>query len=212
MAANDDEWIAAVGSYVRTSFGNRGGFITPADVARVRAATSDRKTSWTIQELAASLPTPLVTDGWKVTSSHASDTAIGALSLTGWHTGAPQQAGMWFQIEMPGPQTMTEIQFQSPSPSTTFRQGRTGGAAIASNGSPANTAETLGYPRGFKIDVSMDGTTWKTVAEGVATGSNTTMTFPPARGSRLRISLTSTVANSPAWSMQNLQVLALGPK
>ena len=34
----DDEWIAAVASYVRHNFGNTGGFITPADVARVRAA------------------------------------------------------------------------------------------------------------------------------------------------------------------------------
>jgi mono/diheme cytochrome c family protein len=212
MATNDDEWIAAVGSYVRTSFGNRGGFITPADVARVRAATADRKTSWTMSELTASLPTQLFTDGWKVTASHASDTAIGALSLTGWHAGAPQQAGMWFQIEMPTPQMMTEIQFQSPSPAMGFRQGRTGGAAITSSGAPANTPETLGYPRGFKIDVSMDGTTWKTVAEGAATGSNTTITFPPTEGSRLRISLTSTVANSPAWSMQDLQVFALRPK
>ena len=37
MGDNDDEWVAAVSSYVRRSFGNTGGFVTPADVARVRA-------------------------------------------------------------------------------------------------------------------------------------------------------------------------------
>jgi mono/diheme cytochrome c family protein len=46
MDNQNDEWIAAVGSYIRNSFGNSGGFITPADVARVRAATADRKTFW----------------------------------------------------------------------------------------------------------------------------------------------------------------------
>ena len=48
MAANDDEWIAAVASYVRASFGNRTGGVTPADVARVRASTASRTTSWTV--------------------------------------------------------------------------------------------------------------------------------------------------------------------
>src|SRR5206468_1709760 len=35
MGTNQDEWIAAIASYVRSSFGNNGGMVTPADVARV---------------------------------------------------------------------------------------------------------------------------------------------------------------------------------
>ena len=69
-AANNDEWIAASASYVRNSFGNNGDFITPADVARVRAATKDRGAPWTTAELTGALPVQLVTDGWKVTASH----------------------------------------------------------------------------------------------------------------------------------------------
>ena len=42
MGANPDEWIAAVGSYVRNSWGNRAPFVSAADVARVRAASSGR--------------------------------------------------------------------------------------------------------------------------------------------------------------------------
>ena len=53
MGANNDEWVAAVSSFVRRSFGNTGGFVTPADVARVRAATADRKAMWTLPELMA---------------------------------------------------------------------------------------------------------------------------------------------------------------
>ena len=50
MGTNDDEWVASVASYVRQSFGNIGGFVTPADVARVRAATRDRKTPWDVDD------------------------------------------------------------------------------------------------------------------------------------------------------------------
>ena len=35
-----DDWIAGIALYVRTSFGNSGGLVTPADVARVRAETA----------------------------------------------------------------------------------------------------------------------------------------------------------------------------
>ena len=37
-----DEWVAGIASYVRTSFGNSGGMVTPADVARVRAEIAKR--------------------------------------------------------------------------------------------------------------------------------------------------------------------------
>ena len=56
MGMQSDEWIAAIGSYVRNAFGNRAALITAADVARVRAATASRKTPWTSAELVASVP------------------------------------------------------------------------------------------------------------------------------------------------------------
>ena len=56
LGANDDQWIAAIASYVRNSFGNRAPFISAADVARVRAATAARKTMWTPEELEATVP------------------------------------------------------------------------------------------------------------------------------------------------------------
>jgi hypothetical protein len=39
MGSNTDAWVAGIASYVRASFGNAGGLVTPGDVARVRAAT-----------------------------------------------------------------------------------------------------------------------------------------------------------------------------
>ena len=51
MAANDNEWIAAVTSYIRNDFGNSAPMITPRQVAEVRAASKDRTEPWTIEEL-----------------------------------------------------------------------------------------------------------------------------------------------------------------
>jgi len=56
MATNDDAWIAGVLSYVRTNFGNKAGFVTPAEVAALREAGKARSQPWTSAELRASLP------------------------------------------------------------------------------------------------------------------------------------------------------------
>ena len=101
MGSNRDDWVAAAASYLRTNFGNSASFVTPADVARVRAAI-DRKTPWTQGELEASLPVALLAqDTWKVTASHNAQVASGGLNFQGWSTAAPQEPGMWFQIELP---------------------------------------------------------------------------------------------------------------
>lgn len=137
-----DEWVAGIASYVRTSFGNNGGLVTPADVARVRAEVADRKNPWTIAELEASLPRPLDSQQWKLAASHATETASGATTLRGWSTGAPQAAGMWFSIELPQPVLVTEVQFDSVAAAGGGRGGR-GPAAAApapAAGAPAGAA------------------------------------------------------------------------
>ena len=204
MNANDDEWIASVASYVRASFGNRAGGVTPADVARVRASAASRTTSWTVGELMASLPVQLFTDGWKMSASQNSDAAGGGLTLTGWNTGTPQRAGMWFQIDMPAAQTVAEIQFLSPVPGGT-------GAAVSASGAPVQPQEVSGYgfPRAFTVDVSSDGRSWTTVAEGASRGPATIVTFPPTRATTLRITLTADGPDVPAWSVQDLRVLGV---
>lgn len=56
MGANSDQWIAEVLSFARFEFGRapRNGpspFISPAEVAKVRSESEDRKISWTAEEL-----------------------------------------------------------------------------------------------------------------------------------------------------------------
>jgi mono/diheme cytochrome c family protein len=47
-----DPDIAAVATYVRSAWGNKGVPVTAAKVKQIRAATSARKTPWTVAELA----------------------------------------------------------------------------------------------------------------------------------------------------------------
>jgi mono/diheme cytochrome c family protein len=219
MGENDDQWVAAVTSYVRRSFGNTGGFVTPEDVARVRTATAGRRTQWNVDEIRSTLPTLLVNDGWKATASHNSDAAPRALSLTSWNTGVPQQAGMWFQVELPRAVSLTEIQFDSTAgtlqivggmvvdPNAPARGGR-GGARGAPGAAPPvpPPPPPVGYPRGYTVDVSLDGTNWQTVTRGTGAGANTLIVFPPAQAKFVRLTTTASPESAPAWSIQALKL------
>ena len=206
MGSNKDQWVADVVSYVRNSFGNTGTFATPDDIARVRTATADRKTPWTVAELDASLPRLLVpAPAWKVTASHEGHptpqanaeggynytaSAGGALTYLGWTTGVPQQPAMWLQIELPASVMLTEIQFTS----STVGGGR--GAA------PAWT-----FPRAYQVQVSTDGNTWsRPVAEGQGSQGTTTISFTPVSARFVRITQTANVTDAPPWSMRLLRL------
>jgi glucose/arabinose dehydrogenase/mono/diheme cytochrome c family protein len=308
MGANDDAWVAAAGSYVRNNWGNSAPFITPSQVAAVRAATAKRDTFWTVDELQASVPVQLAPEpGWKVTASHNPDVAARALGdapaargngaagggaaggsqpgtgqpvpIAGpgapgsWNSGAPQQPGMWFQVELSEPVLLTELQFESvvgrqpQLPPMTMSGGRppqapsasgqsNGGAAAggatptgapsgatpgagaqagaaqaapsaaaggaraaapapAGDGPPAALVNaimaSIGFPRGYKVEVSMDGSAWGTpVAEGQGTGPSTIIMFPATRAKFLRITQTATTENAPNWSIQRLRLYQPG--
>jgi len=205
MDTQGDDWIAAVASFVRNNFGNTGGFVTPEDVARVRADTAARKVFWTIPEVTASIPAALFTDGWKLTASQNSDAAIGALSLTAWNAGGTQQAGTWFQVELPKVESVTEIQFQSPPPGG--RAGAGNAAAVTASGAPV--AGPPGFPRSYKVEVSTDGSSWTAVSEAKGIGLTTVNTFAPVAAKFVRITLTANADDAPAWSIQSLKIYAL---
>ncbi|MGH9308231.1 MAG: DUF7133 domain-containing protein, partial [Vicinamibacterales bacterium] len=197
MGTNADEWVAAVGSYVRNAFGNVGSFITPADVARVRAA-APRTSLWTVEELLASLPQPLpVQPAWKASASHNGEAAQGAFNFRGWTSGAPQEPGMWFSVELPELTTLTEIEFVSAAGGFGRGRGRGGRGGFNAGGA---------YPRGYKVEVSADGAAWTTVAEGKGTGQTTLIAFEPVQAKLIRLTQTETVENAPVWSIQRLRL------
>jgi mono/diheme cytochrome c family protein len=197
-----DEWVAGVASYIRSSFGHSSGMVTPADVARVRPEMARRKSVWTMPELEASLPRLLDVQQWKLTASHGAESASGAATLRGWSSGTPQASGMWFAVELPQPVVVTEVQFDSAVSSG--RGGRGGRGAPPAGPAPA---PVIGYPRGYTVQVSVDGKSWsKPVLAGKGEGQRTTITFAPTRAKFVRITQTEAVADAPAWSIRNLRI------
>jgi hypothetical protein len=237
MGTNPDDWVAAVASYVRTSFGNTSGLVTAADVKRVRTATASRKNPWSVAELEASLPKVLLPDPtWKLTASHNPTGAAGAVTLASWSSQAPQAAGMWFQIELPKAETITEIQFDSTNGAGRGGRGGAGRAgAQAAQAPPAATPPAAnapageapppgaaqatrgggpgggappnpGYPRGYKVETSLNGTTWTPVAEGQGSGTPTIITFKPVQAKFVRLTQTASPENAPPLSIQQLRI------
>jgi len=140
MGGNDDAWIAAVASYVRTSFGNSAPLVTVEDVARVRAATTDRKEPWTLADLQKRLPQPLENkSAWKFTSNRASKAADGSFTTGEVALGftAEQPPDTWFQIELPEPTTLSDIRL-------------------------SNTKTPQNFPRNYSVELSLDGQNWGT--------------------------------------------------
>jgi hypothetical protein len=191
QAQQSDQWIADIASYVRNAFTNSASFVTPEQVAAVRAANRARTTAWTYPELASTVPVLMHQQAtWKATASHQADRAVRAFGTAGWSTVVPQEPGMWFQFELPEPTTLTEMRFQS-----------------APGGPPGPGARPMPYPRGWKVQVSMDGATWsEPVAQGVGNGPQTAITFTPVRTRFVRITQTATTENAPPWGIQQMQL------
>ena len=202
MGTNTDGWLADVASYVRNSFGNSAGLVTSDQVAEVRKA-SPRKAPWTLMELLPTVPAPLTnTSDWKVSASHNAAAAINVLGATPgarWDTGAPQQPGMWFQIELPQPATIAELQID------TFVQGAGGRGRGGRGGGPPAVG-----PVAFSVQVSMDGTTWQPpVAQGPGSTPRTTISLARVPARFIRINQTGSAQNGEAWGIQQVRVLAI---
>jgi mono/diheme cytochrome c family protein len=191
MESNDDAWLAAVTSFIRTHLGNHATLITPADVARTRAAVKNRKEPWTMEQLQATLPQRLANrEKWKVTASHNSGSA--RLAIDGniqsrFDTATEQVPGMWFQIELP---QATEIEGLELDAASSNRD----------------------YPRGYKVELSTDGQHWgQPVSTGHGTGPQTEIIFPTAKARFIRITQTGSV-HGLFWSIHELQVLKPGQR
>ncbi len=146
MAENDDEWVAAVTSYIRNDFGNKASFVEPGFVAKVREETSDRNSNYGFDELVQEIPKMLFPqDTWKVSASSTAFPGVGStkdpslvFGYRGWRTASEQSPGNWFQIELPQQALLTEVHFE---------------------------AEGENYPRSFAVQVSQDGQEWKHLGE-----------------------------------------------
>jgi mono/diheme cytochrome c family protein len=190
MESNDDLWIAAVASYVRNNFGNDASIISTNDVARVRARFKQRTQPWTLDELHRVIPQFLPhRETWKVSASHASNRAVRAIDgnpATRYETGVEQVPGMWFQIELPTPQTISGMYLDATS-------------------SPRD------YPRVYKVEISDNGKKWKKpVATGRGNARTTEIQFEPVKTKFIRITQMGK-ARGLYWSIHELQLLQPAP-
>ena len=158
-----DEWIAAIGSYVRNAFGNRAALIAAG--RRRAAACGDGVAKDTVElrggrrvgaargaaRIAGSSP-PATTRRRRATPRRCGP---GARDIR-------RQPGMWLQIELPQPAMVAGVQFESPAalvdttpavPGAPTRTGIGGGRGGGPAPQPA-------FPRGYEVVVSTDGTTW----------------------------------------------------
>ena len=185
LAANDDEWIAAVSTYIRNSFGNKGGPISKEFVAAIRKESRDRKLPWTEAEL-EELEPPLLTNRseWKFAASHNSGAAKNVVDGNGrsrFDTGTSQVPGMWFQVELPETSTVNRILLDS-------------------------AGSSRDYPRGYEVQASLDGKKWsKPLSKGAGRHPLTDIIFPSTQAKYLKIMQTGS-APSLYWSIHEMQI------
>ena len=185
LGANDDEWIAAITTYVRNSFGNKGGPITKEFVAGIRKESGDRLLPWTEAEL-EELEPPLIANRkkWKLTASHGASKLGGCVDGNGksrYDTGASQVPGMWVKVELPSVCKVNRIQLDSQGSSRD-------------------------YPRGYQVESSVDGKKWsEPLAIGVGKHPITDISFPTTQAKYLKITQTGRV-NGLFWSIHEMQI------
>lgn len=198
-----DEWIAAIASYIRVGLTNEASLVQPEEVARLRAKSARKEGPYTYEALLASVPQVLEpTDAWQCSASHTVPTRIGgtasprsAFNFEGWSTGDQQVAGMWFQLQLPEPELLTELHFNA----TPIRKGWGPDAP-----DPIQT-----YPRGYRLEVSMDGTRWQEIARGEGENQDMVIAFEPVRGRFLKMTLTAEAEPSEdviPWNMRQMRV------
>ncbi len=186
MDGNDDEWIASILSYVRNSFGNRGSFIRPSDVAQARKDTASQTTPWTYHELMDRLPQFVPQIRLKVTASEKNGDAFKAIDGnpdTRYTSGKFMSPGMWFQIELD-------------------RETPIAGLILDTRASKND------YPRGCEISFSKDGKQWTApIKKPEDKAPSTEITFPTNTTTKfIRITQLG-AAKSNFWSIHELQIL-----
>ncbi len=204
-------------------------FITPAQVAFVRGHAA-RKASWTLPELEASLPRVMTNAAeWRLSASHNTEAAMNATGTVPggrWDTaGAAQQPGMWFQIELPQPTTVSEVQIDTALP---FGRGRRGGRGAAppaagrdsergGTGAARSAARRRRGPRrttgadrrpGRLQRAALDGRQrlGPPVAQGAGAAPTTVMQFAPADAKFIRITQTGSASNGEQWAIAQVRI------
>ncbi|WP_220136715.1 discoidin domain-containing protein [Streptomyces himalayensis] len=128
---------------------------------------------------------PLDQTGWTASASATESGSSPANALdwntgTRWSTGVSQADGQWFQVDMGSRQVFDQISFETRS------------------------GDQWDYPRGYRIQVSGDGSTWTTVKTGQGWGWKQAIPFAPQYARYVRI--TQTGSAHEWWSIAELHI------
>ena len=131
---------------------------------------------------------------------------------------------MWFQIELPQPARVAEVQIDTALPFSFGGRGRAGGGggrgAPAGGAPPARGAAPPAAGRGgppvpiaapvaYTLQVSMDGTAWGSpVAQGSGVAPTTVIAFTPVQAKFVRITQTGAAAGTEQWAIAQVRVFA----
>ncbi|MFK7911527.1 MAG: discoidin domain-containing protein [Akkermansiaceae bacterium] len=188
MQSNDDVWIADIANYIRNQFGNEAPMLAPHYVNQVRRKTASRKTPWTQEELTAIEPPAIGNKKkWKLTASHnqkGCNALVDNNIKSRYTTNAAMEEGMWLQVELPQTKKLSALKIDQ--------------------GYSKND-----YARSYKIELSSDAKSWKTVATGKGKSTGTHITFPAVKAKFVRISQTENISESAQqwyWSMHELNI------
>ena len=145
-----------------------------------------------------------------------------ALSLEGWTTGEAQTAGMWYQIELPKTVRLAGIDYQglvgrlrnpppaaapaaaAPPPAAAPAAAGAAGAAAPPRFTPPRQMSF--YPRGYKLEVSTDGKTWKTVKQAKGESMYNSLAFEPVQAKFVRFTTTEAATDGAYWGMRYLKL------
>ena len=199
-----DEWIAAIVSYIRTNLSNEGTLVTAEEVKKVREKTVQKEAPYTYKELVRSVPQIIApNEDWKVTASHSVPTRIGgraspysAFNFEGWSTGGNQEKEMWYQIEFPELMNVSEIHYNATPISRGWR--------------PDAPPPLHTYPRGYILETSTDGSSWKEIENGKGEQADVSMVFEPVRTKFVRMRLTENFGPQEdreiPWSIRQMKI------
>lgn len=190
METNNDEWIAAVGSYVRNSFGNKSSVITPQEVTQLRKSLQERKDPWTVEELKQFGPPTIANrKQWKLSASHKEDALAKAVDgnlESRYDTGRSQSPDMWVGVELPVATVVSGVRLD-----------------------PGKSAGD--FPKAYVVEVAKDGQDWAEVAKGEGQPGVLNIRFDARPIKALRIRQTGS-GKSSFWSIHELDLLAPEPK
>ena len=206
MGINDDEWIAAVASYVRRSFGNTGGFVTPADVARVRAGNrrpQDDVDGSGADRVAAGAAVHGRLEGDGEPQRRRGERRADADDVERRRAATGRACGSRSSCRNRRPSRR--------SSSSRRRQAAVAGAGHAAALDVGRRADCAAHP-GSRADTRSKSR--QTARPGRLSPreratADTIITFPPVQAKFVRISLTTSAEDAPAWSIQNLRIYAL---